>query len=114
MSSSASSSAGTPTTALHEHCTQTDLRHRHTKSRLWTVRPISAASYHPATEWSICASAISTPRQLAEARSSGEDPGKRGVGGGNRWRPGFTGRGSEEDDVSDVTAALDEAFERRS
>jgi hypothetical protein len=55
---------------------------------LWTARPISAASYHPAAEWSICASAISTPRQLAEAGSGREDPGKRGIGAGNRWRPG--------------------------
>jgi hypothetical protein len=31
-----------------------------------------------------------------------------GTGGGR----GFIGRGSEEDDVSDTTPALDEAFER--
>ena len=64
------------------------------------------------TEWSIFASAVSTPRQLGVARSGGEDPGKRGAAGGNRWRPGFTGRGSEEDGMSDTTPALDEAFER--
>ena len=44
------------------------LRSRHDRS------PLPAT---PAPEWSICASAISTPRQLAEARSGREDPGKR-------------------------------------
>jgi len=32
--------------------------------------------------------------------------------GGNRLRQGFTGGSSEEDDMRDMTPALDEAFER--